>query len=104
MSNELQVEDDKNDPDRLADKGLVTIVTVPVTLAVVGPDAVFETSRVAGPATPLEKEIVDVTPPETSSSSVSVSSIGVLTSILQRHCVAKYKDSTQPHKKKLYDS
>ena len=55
MSNELQIEDDKNDPDRLADKGVATIVTVPMTLAVVGPDAVFLTKKVAGPATALEK-------------------------------------------------
>jgi hypothetical protein len=46
--NELQVEDDVNVPDSLDDKGVVAIITVPVTLAPVGPDAVFATEKVAG--------------------------------------------------------
>jgi hypothetical protein len=47
--NELQVEDDVNVPDSLDDKGVVAIITVPVTRAPVGPDAVFVTEKVAGP-------------------------------------------------------
>jgi hypothetical protein len=59
----LQVEDEEAVTDRLADEAVVAIVTVPATVAVV-PDAVSVRLRVADPA-----------PPETASSSASVSSI-----------------------------
>lgn len=84
MSNELQVEDDKNDPDRLADEAVVVIVTVPRTIALI-PDAVFVAEKFADPAPPVtdsKKEMVDTAPPETWSSSASVSSINVSTRVL----------------------
>jgi hypothetical protein len=66
----LQVEDELNDPDRLAEEAVVAIVKVPLTVAVV-PDAEFEKLKVADPAPPLIW-----------SSSVSVSSIMISICIL----------------------
>jgi hypothetical protein len=59
----LQVEDEENVPDSLADEAVVAIVRVPLTAAVV-PDDVFVKLKDAVP-----------TPPATASSSASVSSI-----------------------------
>jgi hypothetical protein len=59
----LQVEDDENVPDKLADEAVVAIAKVPLTDAVV-PDAVFVKEKEAVPE-----------PPATASSSASVSSI-----------------------------
>ena len=63
--NELQVEDDENIPEALADEAVVAIVRVPLTAAVV-PDAEFETVNEADPE-----------PPATSLSSASLSSIKI---------------------------
>ena len=59
----LQVEDEENDPDRLADEAVVAIVRVPLTAALV-PDA-----------EPVKLKDADPEPPATASSSASVSSI-----------------------------
>jgi hypothetical protein len=59
----LQVEDEENDPDRLADEAVVAIDRVPLTAAVV-PDAEAVMLKDALPE-----------PPATASSSASVSSI-----------------------------
>jgi hypothetical protein len=67
LSNGLQVEDDEKVPDIEAEEAVVRIVKVPVTAAVV-PDAVSVTPNVADP-----------TPPATSLSSASVSSIKIST-------------------------
>jgi hypothetical protein len=59
----LQVEDEENDPDRLADEAVVAILRVPLTAALV-PDA-----------EPVKLKDADPEPPATASSSASVSSI-----------------------------
>ena len=59
----LQVEDEENDPDRLADEAVVAIARVPLTAALV-PDA-----------EPVKLKDADPEPPATASSSASVSSI-----------------------------
>jgi hypothetical protein len=61
----LQVEDDENIPDKLADEAVVWIVTVPLVVAVV-PDAVS-----------VKEKVTDPEPPATASSSASVSSIKI---------------------------
>jgi hypothetical protein len=59
----VQVEDEENDPDRLADEAVVAIFKVPLTVALV-PDAL-----------PVKVKDADPEPPATSLSSASVSSI-----------------------------
>ena len=59
----LQVEDELNVPDRLAEEAVVLIVRVPLVAAVV-PDAVF-----------VKLKVTDPEPPTTASSSASLSSI-----------------------------
>jgi hypothetical protein len=59
----LQVEDEENDPDRLADEAVVAIVRVPLTAALIPC------------AEPVRLKDADPEPPATASSSASVSSI-----------------------------
>jgi hypothetical protein len=59
----LQVEDEENVPDRLADEAVVAILRVPLTAALVPDDE------------PVKLKDADPEPPATASSSASVSSI-----------------------------